>query len=1028
MENKKKKSFIELALKYRQIPIIITIALCILGLYSLFNMPRQEFPEFHVRQGLVIAGFPGASSEQVDEQVAKPLQNYLFQYKEINRKKTYSVSKEGQVVVFLEVNENVKDPDLFWSKLRLGLQEFKSKLPQQVILLVGDNNFGDASAILLSITSKERTYRELEDYLERLENLVRKNPAVSNVKHFGLQKEQITIYADPNKLAYYGIKPSILMTALQLESMVGYGGTVTDTNLVMPIHISNRFKSEADIAEQIIYTSPDGSIVRVRDVAKVVREYDVDTSYVECNGQKSLVLSMEMHFGNNIVHFGKDIDKIIKEFKTGVPSDVEIKKIADMPAVVSHSITGFFRDFGMAVLAVIIVIMVFLPKRVAAVAAITIPISILMSMGLLNGLGVELNTVSLATLVLVLGMIVDNSIVVIDNHIEKLDHGIDVWTASWSSAKELFIPVFTATLAIMTAFYPMPMFMDGMYKEFVSPIPVTVTVTLFASLLVASLVVPILSYYFIKKGVHNREKKNSDCKKSMLDRLQGFYDSKIALTMSKPSHSIAIAVICIFIGIFFIALLPQETFPKLERNQFAVEIYFPEGTSLENNAKTTKEMAKILSQDKRVVDVISFIGTSSPRFNTLYAPQIPAKNYSQLIVITDTNKNTKKVLREYDPKYRDAFPNAHVRFKELDFLPTTAPIEIRISGDTIEEIKVFSEKIKNIMQQEKDIIWVRDDYRNPLLSVDLDINKEMANRLGVTRTVLGLSTALNRNGMKVGTVWENDYAKSVILKYDKSKHSMPEELADQYVSAPLAIKPVMLRQVAKLKPGFSEGQVVRRNGRYTLTIYADVAFDKLANPIFKKIKSGINILPKPSSIEIGYGGEYEKSIETYGPFSKSLITSIILIFFILLFQFKSVRLALLVMCTMPLSLIGGALGLIIIGYPFGMTSFVGFIGLFGIVVRNGVILITYAHELEKNGMALKDAAIAAGKRRMRPIFLTASAAAVGVIPLITSGSLLWGPLGTVICFGLIGSTILTLYVLPVAYWKFSPEHKEQKND
>ncbi|MDD5022352.1 MAG: efflux RND transporter permease subunit [Endomicrobiaceae bacterium] len=1026
MENKEKKSFIELALKYRQIPIIITIALCILGLYSLFNMPRQEFPEFHVRQGLVIAGFPGASSEQVDEQVAKPLQNYLFQYKEINRKKTYSVSKEGQVVVFLEVNENVKEPDLFWSKLRLGLQEFKSKLPQQVLLLVGDNNFGDASAILLSITSKERTYRELEDYLEKLENLVRKNPSVSNVKHFGLQKEQITIYTDPNKLAYYGIKPSLIMTALQLESMVGYGGTVTDTNLVMPIHLPKQFKSEADIAEQIIYTSPDGSIVRVRDVAKVVREYDVDTSYVECNGKKSLVLSMEMHFGNNIVHFGKDIDKIIKEFKTTVPADIEITKIADMPAVVGHSITGFFRDFGMAVLAVILVIMIFLPKRVAAVAAITIPISILISMGLLNGLGVELNTVSLATLVLVLGMIVDNSIVVIDNHIEKLDHGIDVWTASWSSAKELFVPVFTATLAIMAAFYPMPMFMDGMYKEFVSPIPITVTVTLLVSLIVASLVVPILSYAFIKKGIHNPDKQKSD-KKTMLDRLQSFYDSRIALTMSKPKHSIVIAVLCIFVGMGLLTLLPQETFPKLERNQFAVEIYFPEGTSLDDNAKTTKEMARILSQDKRVKDVISFIGTSSPRFNTLYAPQIPAKNYSQLMVITDTNKNTKKVLAEYDPKYRDAFPNAHVRWKELDFLPAPAPIEIRISGDTIEEIKTFSNQIEEFMQQEKDLIWVRDDYRNPVLSVDLDINKEMANRLGITRGTLGLSTALNRNGMTVATVWENDYAKSVVLKYDKSKNSTPEDLSNQYISAPLAIKPIMLRQVAKLKTGFSEGQVVRRNGKYTLTLYGDVAFNKLANPIFKTIKAKISNLPKPASIEITYGGEYEKSIETYGPFSKSLIASIILIFFILLFQFKSVRLALLVMCTMPLSLIGGALGLIIIGYPFGMTSFVGFIGLFGIVVRNGVILITYANELEKGGMSLKDAAIAAGKRRMRPIFLTASAAAVGVIPLITSGSLLWGPLGTVICFGLIGSTILTLYVLPVAYWKFSPEHKEQKN-
>ncbi|MDD3066162.1 MAG: efflux RND transporter permease subunit, partial [Endomicrobiaceae bacterium] len=278
MENKEKKSFIELALKYRQIPIVLTIALCIIGIYSLFNMPRQEFPEFHVRQGLVIAGFPGASSEQVDEQVAKPLQNYLFQYKEVNRKKTYSVSKEGQVVVFLEVNENVKEPDLFWSKLRLGLQEFKSKLPQQVLLLVGDNNFGDASAILLSITSKQRTYRELEDYLDKLENMVRKNPAVSNVKHFGLQKEQITIYADPNKLAYYGIKPSLITGALQLESIVGYGGNVTDENLIMPIHLPKQFKSEADIAEQIIYTSPQGQIVRIKDVAKVVREYDVDES------------------------------------------------------------------------------------------------------------------------------------------------------------------------------------------------------------------------------------------------------------------------------------------------------------------------------------------------------------------------------------------------------------------------------------------------------------------------------------------------------------------------------------------------------------------------------------------------------------------------------------------------------------------------------------------------------------------------------------------------------------------------------
>ncbi|MFA6583294.1 MAG: efflux RND transporter permease subunit [Elusimicrobiaceae bacterium] len=1021
-----RKSFIELALKHRQVTITISLVLCLVGIYSMATMPRQEFPEFKVRQGLVVGVFPGASSQQVDEQLAKPLQNYLFRFKEVKREKTYSVSKEGQAVVYLEVNDNVKEPEIFWSKLRLGLQEFKARLPQQVVVLVGNNEFGDASAILLTVTSKKRTYRELEDYLEKLEDEIRRNPAVSNVKHFGLQKEKITIYADPNRLAHYGLKPAFLIAALQLEGIVGYGGTVKGKDLEMPIHLPQRFKSEADVAEQIIFASPDGALVRVRDVARVAREYDVDESYVECNGSRAVVLSMEMRFGNNIVRFGKEIDKLVGNFKAKNPPDLEISKVADMPAVVKHSINRFFVDFGVAILAVILVIVLLLPRRIAAVAALTIPICILQSMGIMQGCGVELNTITLATLVVVLGMVVDNAIVVIDNHVEKLNHGVDPWKAAWSSAHELFVPVFTATLAIIAAFAPLPLFLVAMTKDFVSPMPVTVAITLLISLLVAIFLVPVLCEAFIKTGLHAPGEKT--LKKSTLDKLQAFYDARLESAMNSPWRTILIGAGAIVLGVVLFAFLPQQPFPKLERNQFAVEIYFPEGTSLDKNAGTTKQMAKILEADKRVKDVISFIGTSSPRFHTLYAPQMPAKNYSQLIVITDSIESTQQVLHEYDAKYRDAFPDAHIKWKELDFMPNEAPIEVRIAGGSVEEIKAFAQKVKDIMAQEKDIIWLRDDYRAPLLSADLDIDREAANRLGITRGMLGASTALNRNGMTVAQVWEGDYAKDVVLKYEEAKTASPSELGNQYITAPMSPKPITLRQVASLKPGFSEGQIVRRNGLHTITLRADIAFGKLADSVSGRIIKKINALPKPASVEVSYGGEYEKSIEDYVPIGRSLSVSVVLIFFILLFQFKCVRRSLLVMATMPLSIIGGALGLFLLGYPFGLTSSLGFIALFGMVVRNGVILISYAHELEHGGLSVRDAALAAGKRRLRPIFLTASAAAVGVIPLITSGSLLWGPLGTVICFGLIGSTVLTLYVLPVAYCKLGESTKEAAHE
>ncbi|MDR2659973.1 MAG: efflux RND transporter permease subunit [Spirochaetaceae bacterium] len=1028
----KKKTVFDAVLDHQQIPIILVALLCAAGIFSFIKIPKQEFPNFTILEGLVVAVFPGASSDQVDSRVAKPLQDYLFSYSEVDRVNTYSVSKEGQCIVFLYMNSGVEAGE-FWPKLEIGLQQFKSQLPAQTLALTAVSDFGDYSTILLSIASDKRTYRELERYCNRLSSMVRVYDQVSSIQTFGLQEEEISVYIDEHQLAFYGIDPAIISANMQLSSLAGYGSSIKGNDLTMPIRLPGEYKTEADLAEQIIFTTPQGRIIRLKDVAEIKREYVVDTSFVECNGKRAVGLSISMSIGNNVIDFGKHIDGIIDSFKKDIPADVEIAKIADQPSVVNTSINHFFRDFIIAIVSVIIVIALFLPRRIAAVAAVTIPIVVLIDMTLLNFLKIQLDTVSLAALTMALGIIVDDPVVVIDNYVEKLDEGLLPREAACKSVKELVFPVLTATLAIVAAFIPANFYLTGMNKDFIKPAPITVAIALPMSFFVAMFFVPILNYHFIKSGLSSF-KKNTD-KKSILDRAQDFYNNVyLASAMRHPARALMIGAFCIAAGLALFAITPRQPFPKLEHSNFAVEIYFPEGTSLAANEKISREVAELIGRDKRVKDVVSFFGTSSPRFSALYAPQIPALNYSQLIVNAHTNKQTEDIIKEYSAKYTDAWPQAHVRWKQLDFLPNDAPIEVQISGNDIASIKNFADNVKAMLREEKNVIWIKDDYRNPLLAVDVNMNDEMANRLGITKGVLALSTALAHSKIPAATIWEDDYAVTVYLKSrypSGGSGQRAEDLLDMDVITAKNNAPVMVREIAGITPGFTEGQIVRRNGKYAITVSGDVAYGKLSSDIYDRISRKIAKTPKSDDISIYYAGEHDLEMQIFIPLGFSLVTSIVIIFMLLLFQFKNARYALLVMSSMPLAIVGSIAGLLIIGYPFGMTSFMGLIGLLGIVTRNGIVFVSYANELREKGMSAKEAAIAAGERRMRPIFLTASAAAAGVIPLITSGSLLWGPLGSVICFGLIASTLLTLYVLPVAYWKFGgkdmPADESQNN-
>jgi multidrug efflux pump subunit AcrB len=1014
MENKK-SNIIEIAMKYKQIVIIITSMLVLFGIFSLWVMPRNEFPDFTIRQGLVVGVYPGATSEQVEEQLATKVENFLYGFKEVNREKTYSISKEGILIVFVEVNNNVKDPDAFWDKIKFGLTNLKNELPPQVLALIANNDFGDTAALLLTVQSDNKTPKELEKELKGIEAELRKISSVSKVKHYGLQKEQITIYLDNDKLVYYNIKPLSILAAMQMEGSVYYGGELDNTELITPIHIPANFKSEEDIKNQIVYADPLGNVVRVKDVATVVREYEIPSSFIENNGAKSLLISLEMQTGKNIVDFGQKVDESLEKIRAQLPSDIHIDKISDMPTSVNHSILHFLREFFIAILAVIFITMLFLPLRVAVVAGVTIPITIFITIGILYLLGIELNTVSLAGLVVVLGMVVDNAIVILDNHIEKIDDGESAWNAAWKSASDLFVPVFTATLAIILTYVPMAFFLEGMAGDFVGQLPITIGVALIVSLFVAYLLVPYMSFLFIKKGIV--KEKGTQKKFSPLDYLQQFYDKTLEISFKKPKAVIAVGILSVVVAVLMLLIVPRQLFPKVDRNQFAIEIYLPEGYTLQQTEFVADSLMQMLTKDNRVENVASFIGTSSPRFHTTYAPNFPSKNYAQLVVNTKTADDAVALLGEYEKTKRNMFPNAYVRMKQLDMQSTAAPIEVRISGNNKDSLIRVAERVKLLMQQNKDIIWARTDYLNPRQGVTVDINNELANRLGLTKGIVASSLASSFSGLPIGTIWEGDYPVGVQVRNTINKRNSFDDIENQNVSSLFLNSTTPIRQFATITNDWTDGQIIRRNGVRTITVRADVIRGVLPYEVLSELKPKIAKIKDESNLLFSYGGEEESEIENYLPLGKALGTGILLIFFVLLFQFKKPKLVFLVMMTMPLSFLGTAIGLLVTGYPFGFTAFLGVMSLLGIVTRNGIILIDYAEEIRAEGdMKLLDVAIAAGKRRMRPIFLTSFAAAIGVVPMILSGSTLWGPLGAVVCFGLIISMMLTLYILPTMYY------------
>lgn len=1014
--SQKKRNAVEWAMHYRQIIILVVCCLVALGIYSLPEMRKNEFPDFTVRQGLVVAVAPGNTSEEMIEQVTKPLEDYIFSYKEVKKEKSFSTNRDGITYIQVELNDDINNKDEFWSKFKHGISSFRAQLPSNVLAVQVLDDFGDTSALLITMESTDKTYRELKTYMDELQDKLRTIKSVGRMSVYGMQKEQISVILDHEKLSQYALNDQIVAAKLFTKGFATTGGRIKNDSYTQPIYVSKSLNTVYDVQQMIVYTDPAGRNIRLKDIAEVRKEYAPFDSYITNNGKKCVLLSVEMKKGQNIVKMGEEVNEVLNDYSKLLPSDVNIFRITDQSVVVDDSVKNFLRELVIAIVAVIVVVMLLLPMKVALVAASTIPITIFISLGLFHTFGIELNTVTLAALIVTLGMIVDNSIVIIDSYLERLSEGMSRWHASIDSTVHFFKSILSATLAISITFFPFLLITSGLVHDFLLSFPWAITLILAISLLVAVLLVPFMQFYFIRKPISHKQGKRKSF--SFLDVLQRFYDKLLAVCFRNPKSVLLIGVVSVLLGGIMLAYQPQSMLPTADRNQFAVEIFLPTGTSVEKTAMVADSLERMIRKDPRIVSVTSFKGCNSPRFHSSYAPQIPGSNFAQFIVNTKGVHETVELLDEMAPRYANYFPEATIKFKQLLYSLAASPIEVRLSGENPDSLKYHAQVIAARMKEMPEMLYVRTDRNEPLAGTEITLKEDEASRLGINNLSLETTLAMRYGkGLPLADVWEGDYSIPLVIKSTKSDESSNADLMNELIPAYGGISNVPLRQVATIVPVWKDGQIVRRNGINIITILGEPVRGCNTLSVNEKVDRLIDELDLPSGITVQYGGELEENKDNMPTIMTALVIAAFMIFFILLAHFHRINIALLIFCSMGLCVFGTALGLRVMELDFGVTCVLGITSLMGIIVRNGIIMVDYAEELRKNErLHVKEAIFQSASRRMRPIFLTSAAASMGVIPMILGGSGLWMPMGTVIFFGTLITMIFLLTVLPVCYW------------
>ncbi|MCF6094872.1 efflux RND transporter permease subunit [Microaerobacter geothermalis] len=1021
-------------LKYQKITLLFFVMAVLVGAFSFAGLKQRENPEIALTVATVTTVYPGASPEKVEQLVTKPLEEKINEMDNIASVKSTSMANLSYIVVELKPGG---DNQRSWDILRQKVQSAESELPDEAEKpVVNDDLAGIAQQILHVVVEKREEIEGLRPILENWKDQLNTVEGVSNVSIVGLPDQEISISLDAERLAAYGLPWGVVYQSLENKYNRVPLGTVEEKNRQFYLNLTGEWETVEDIGNTVVYRTPSGVPVKLKEVATVELSTKKRKVGITYNGRPAVDLVIRSEKGVDIPSLQDRLDKKIEELKKQLPVDVEVISLFNQKESINRLFSELGRELLIGMVAVIIVCSLGLTIATALIVALAIPISIAIGFIPLDALGIDLNQITIASLVIVLGILVDDAIVVNDNIERRLSLGDPPFKASVEGSRDVAISITTATIATAAAFFPL-FFLKGDIGDFIKPIPVVVSLTLGVSMIMSLTIVPIFRQWMGERQsvFSNRyEAKSPGLLGKHLYQLSIYYEKQIHRFLRRP---LLTGVVALAVGTSSFGLLPYlgvQYFPNAEREEFLIDFTLPTGNSLAVTEEVVEKAAAWVKEQPGVVSVSAYAGRTTPKF---YNTELERSgvNEGQLFVKIDRKvTETKELITPWRNQLQEMFPGVEILPRELESGPPVgAPVAIRINGTDLEELRKLSQEVQNMLYKIPGAVNISDDMGMDMYTVDLELNKEKASLYGISDKDLSTTVRLAVEGVEVAQYQKGDQLLDVTLySGDKDRQSLNH--IERLLVPSANGEPIPLSEIVSLKPNWMTKAIHHNNLTRTVTVRS-YAQGRLPDEIMTDLNHYLQGLSLPPGYFIEIGGETEERDAAFTSIGKLSLIVLLLIYIIIAMQFYSLSIPILILSTVYLAGGGAIIGLFITREPIGFMALMGMVSLSGIVVRNGIVLIEFIEQARKKGLDLYEAVATAGKARLRPILLTMATAVFGLTPMAILGGSLWGPMAVTIISGLIFSTALTLVVVPSLYvllakWRDKsinhPEHPSEK--
>lgn len=1012
----KKFNLADWALRHKSIIYYFIAVLLTFGIFSFTHMGRMEDPDFTMRTMVVGVSWPGASPQQMSDQVTDKLEEKLRDLPGVDYTKSFTDGSKS--VIYINLKEDLPSNKIrpAWEEARNMINDEWKSLPSGVQGPSINDRFDDVYGTIYALSGDEFSYEEKRQQAEDLKRQLLSVPNVKKITLIGVQEKSLDVTINKDKLASYQVSTQQLLTALKQQSaMVPAGMVNTDTNNVY-LRINGVFDSVDAVKNMPIRIN--NQTIRLGDIADVTMTYkDPSSPQFYYEGKPAIGIAISMDAGANNIEFGKAIDTKLKELKTTIPAGLSLDQVSNQPHIVKESIGDFSQSLFEAIAIVLLVSFASLGIRTGIVVALTIPVVVSTTFVLMYENGIYLHKVSLGALILALGLLVDDAIIVVEMMSVKLEEGFNHWRAATFAYESTAFPMLSGTLITCAGFLPLAL-AEGMVAEFTKSLSIVVFMALILSWIASVLVSPVLGYKIIE---NKAEKPESEWTRRdhIMHRLKTVFYARFEslLHWALGHHK---AVLLLTLGAFILSLLSfplikQEFFPSSTRSEIIVSMQFPQSSSIDYTQNQAKSLDALLKDNEHIDHFTTYVGEGSPRFVLTLEPELPRANFMQTVIVTKSLEDRDALFKDLQDQLNEQYPSALINMQFVQIGPPSKyPVMLRVSGPDSSEVKTIANDVKAKMQEDKDLHNIAFDWPDTEPVAQIHIDPDKARMLGINSYAISLHLQSLLSGTKSGEYYEGNQTIPVTFRLSGNENHNLAALSSLPIQTGNGSY-VPLSQIATISMSQEEGIIWHRNMMPTISIHANVGPGVLGNAKTKEIYNKLAEYRQdlPTGYTIDLDGSAEKSVTAVQKLLVPMPIMLFAIMTILMFQLKRIALMFMALFTAPLGLIGVVLALNITRTPLGFMAILGIIALSGMIIRNSIILLDQIEIHRAEGQSAREAIINSATLRFRPIMLTAIAAILGMIPLM--GSVFWSPLAIAFSGGLLVATILTLIVLPVMY-------------